>query len=245
MKPTIVSFGGGLNSSAMLIGLYERGERPDHILFADTGGEKTSTYEWVGRFDRWCHEHGLPEIVTVREERWTLEEECLKAHTMPSIVLGMRSCSDKFKIRPQTRYLVANKLIPCIKLVGFDIGESHRIKNYDDNRFTVRYPLVEWGWDREACKAAIERHGLNPPPKSSCFFCPEMQWQEIVQLRVEEPELLARALAMEKGNTAMHSAKGLMRSMSWEQALVHIDNGEIDKLPKRVRRLPCTCLDGQ
>ena len=36
---TIVSYGGGTNSTAMLVGLWERGERPDAIVFADTGGE--------------------------------------------------------------------------------------------------------------------------------------------------------------------------------------------------------------
>lgn len=33
----MVSYGGGTNSTAMLIGMVERGERPDAILFADTG----------------------------------------------------------------------------------------------------------------------------------------------------------------------------------------------------------------
>lgn len=36
----VVSFGGGVNSTAVLIGLHDRSEIPDAILFADTGGEK-------------------------------------------------------------------------------------------------------------------------------------------------------------------------------------------------------------
>jgi hypothetical protein len=252
-NPVVVSFGGGRNSTALLLGMYERAQRPDLILFADTRGEKTPTYEHVGRMNRWCSEHEFPQIEMVREERWSLEEECLREKTMPSIVLGRRSCSDKFKIRPQTRYLVEwqpaidawKRKEKVTKLVGFDVDEAHRIKDYDDRRFEVRYPLVDWGWGLDECKDAIKRHGIPEPPKSSCFYCPEMQWQEIVQLRADEPELLQRALAMEANNVAMHSAKGLMRQMSWAQALVHIDAGEIDKLPKRVRRLPCMCIDGQ
>lgn len=38
MTITAVSFGGGTNSAAMVIGMFEQGERPDYILFADTGG---------------------------------------------------------------------------------------------------------------------------------------------------------------------------------------------------------------
>jgi len=42
-----VSFGGGTNSTAMLIGLWERGIRPDFITFEDTGGEKPHTYKHI------------------------------------------------------------------------------------------------------------------------------------------------------------------------------------------------------
>lgn len=35
----VASFGGGTNSTAMLIGMWERGENVDLILFADTGGD--------------------------------------------------------------------------------------------------------------------------------------------------------------------------------------------------------------
>src|SRR5690349_4200385 len=93
----------------MLIGCYERGETVDLILFADTGGEKPETYEHCERFSEWLVSHEMPPIVTVREERFTLEEECLREKTLPSIVTGLyRSCSDKFKIRPQDRYLKAH-----------------------------------------------------------------------------------------------------------------------------------------
>ena len=37
--PLIVAYGVGVDSTAMLIEFAFRGIRPDHILFADTGGE--------------------------------------------------------------------------------------------------------------------------------------------------------------------------------------------------------------
>ena len=42
-----VSFGGGTNSTAMLCGMYERGIKPDLLMFADTGSEYPQTYEHV------------------------------------------------------------------------------------------------------------------------------------------------------------------------------------------------------
>lgn len=47
----VASYGGGVNSTAMLIGMQERGEIPNLIMFADTGGEKPETYAYLQRFE--------------------------------------------------------------------------------------------------------------------------------------------------------------------------------------------------
>lgn len=245
MIRTVASFGGGVNSTAMLIGWQERGLTVDAVLFADTGGEKPKTYAHRDEFSAWLVAHGFPPIITVREERWTLEQQCLDNHTLPSIVVGYRSCSDHFKIRPQNRWVGAN--FPAgsiVKYVGFDAGEPWRAKDFDKGRVSVRYPLVEWGWDRDACVAAIERTGLAVPPKSSCFFCPEMREEEILDLRDENPELFERALAMERNNTQLVTIKGLGRTISWQQ-IADYDRDQIKLLPVRPDRLPCVCMDGE
>lgn len=248
------SFGGGVNSTAMLLGIYESHPelRPDLVMFADTGGEKPETYTHVAEFSEWLTKHDFPAITIVREERFTLEQECLDKHTLPSIVIGMRSCSDKFKIRPQNRYV--SEWQPAIdawangervtKLVGFDAGEPWRAKDYSDKKYEVRFPLIEWGWDREQCVAAIKRHGLSVPPKSSCFFCPEMRESEILDLKEANPELFSRALAMEKNNSQLVTIKGLARNHSWEQ-IANYDEAQMSLLPKRGERIPCVCFDGE
>ena len=248
---TVVSFGGGVNSTAMLLELCDRKDRVDLILFADTGGEKPETYEFVSFFSNFLHSKGMPEIITVRDERRTLEEECLEAHTLPSIVVGARSCSDKYKIRPQSRFLAQWE--PAIrawesgekitKLVGFDAGEAHRVKNFDDKRFNVRYPLVEWNWGRDECLEKINGAGIVPPPKSSCFFCPEMREHEVIALRKAHPVLFDRAIAMERGNTSIYAVEGLARKYSWAQIADYHDRQM--RLPIVGGSLPCMCFDGE
>ena len=49
----IVSFGGGTNSTAMIIGMYLHKIPIDLILFADTGGEQPHTYEFIRVFNAW------------------------------------------------------------------------------------------------------------------------------------------------------------------------------------------------
>ncbi len=43
----IVSFGGGTNSAALLIGLYKHKIPIDLITFADTGAEHPHTYQFI------------------------------------------------------------------------------------------------------------------------------------------------------------------------------------------------------
>src|SRR5215469_1282443 len=107
-KPIVASYGGGVNSTAMLIGMGERKEPVDLILFADTGGEKPETYAYVSRFSEWLKEHGMLPITTVRKttkregrfhgpgETLTLEQHSLETKTLPSVAYGMKSCSLKF-----------------------------------------------------------------------------------------------------------------------------------------------------
>lgn len=40
----VLAYGGGVNSTALLVSLHQRGIPIDLILFADTGGELPSTY---------------------------------------------------------------------------------------------------------------------------------------------------------------------------------------------------------
>jgi hypothetical protein len=257
MNETFLSFGGGVNSTAMILGFYEKhGTAGLHfnVLFSDTGGEKPETYRHVETVRDWLKGKGHYGIHIVREDRWTLEQDCINNHTLPSIVTGMRSCSDKFKIRPQDRFIAQWPLAKqawergekVVKLVGFDAGEPWRAKDHDSKRYSVRYPLIEWGWDREDCIATIERNGFSVPPKSSCFFCPEMSEVEILQLQEDNPELLERALEMERNNTALHSVKGLARTHSWQQVVdYHQRQQTLPILPARTERKPCVCFDGE
>jgi len=248
--PLVVSFGGGTNSAAMLIEMARRKVRPDLIMFADTGGELPETYQFVRDFSDWLLDHGMPPVVTVNDGRTTLEREVREAGTLPSLVFGFRSCSDKYKVRPQERYLKTWQPAldswaaggKVVKLIGYDAGESHRIKNYDDKRFIVTYPLVEWGWRRRECVAVVEAAGFRPA-KSACFFCPASRRGEVLRLAKTHPDLFARAVEMERGATAATTVKGLGRNWRWED-LVKADEQQMkmfDELPDPV---PCGCYDG-
>lgn len=266
MNPiTVASYGAGVNSTAMLIGMVERGEKVDLILFADTGGETPDTIEYIRKFTKWLVNHGFPKIVVVCKttkragrfrgagEVLTLERMCLEQKVLPSIAYGMKSCSLKFKREPQDEYILHwdvakmafanNETIT--KLIGFDAGEAYRAAQSPDPKFSNRYPLIEWGWDRDECVEAIIRAGLCVPSKSSCFFCPNMTDMEVLRLRDRHPDLLERALAIERNAVSVpgSSIKGLGRDVSWE-SLLFFDAAQGKFFPRVMPQLPCECWDG-
>lgn len=58
--PLIVSYGGGVDSTGVLVEFVRRGIRPDLILFADTGGEHPETYLYLDVMDAFLVRHGFP-----------------------------------------------------------------------------------------------------------------------------------------------------------------------------------------
>lgn len=251
----IVAYGGGVNSSAFLIEFARRGIVPMLILFSDTGGERPATYAFIQEFSAWLQKHGLPEIITVKKGgmQETLEENCLRKEMLPSIAYGFKSCSEKYKIRAQEKFVrhyeSAKAILKAggklVKVIGYDAGEPRRAKDYQHKEYDYWYPLIEWGWDRAKCEQVVRDAGFKAA-KSSCFFCPSMTKKEILQLRQEYPDLLDRALEMEAlAKPNLDTVQGLGRRFNWGEFLQAVDSGD----PKAMKWLcdvetPCGCYDG-
>ena len=248
----VASYGGGINSK-WLIAKWVTDGNPLHIvLFADTGdddngqqAEKPETYADVRAFGRWLMYHGVP-CQWVRVTGETLYDNCIRRGTLPAIAFGWRTCSQRWKIEPQEKFL-NNWIVTqeawergekVIRLVGFDAGEARRAKPYEDAKYINRYWLVERGDDRDACIAGLISLGLPVPPKSSCYFCPEMKQPEIVRL---SPPQQTGALTMErKAIPNLTSLKGLGKRFSWESVIAGQCN-----VPDSGTEMPCGCFDGE
>lgn len=248
----IVSYGGGTNSTAMLIECVKREIKIDLILFADTGGEKPHTYEYKKLFNKWLKENGMPEIVTVQQVNQygtaiTLEQLCLNKHMLPSLAYGFKTCSQKHKIAPQDKYV--NNWRPAkdiwkagqkiTKFIGYDADEPQRAKDYDDKKYNFYYPLLEWDYGRDECVKSIDDAGLPQPLKSACFYCPSSKATEIHELQDVYPHLMDRAIAMERG-ADLRTVKGLGRRFAWSELIRQKDMLGFDLPPE----LACGCYDG-
>ena len=249
----IVAYGGGTDSTAMIIECAKRGVKIDHILFADTGGEKPHTYQYVKTFSKWCVENGLPEIVTVRKSGngETLEEDLIRNKALPSIAYGFKTCSQKYKIQPQDKYMNGLDRAKQIwkeggkvtKFVGYDSTEQNRIKKAllrGDKKYNLRFPLNEWGINRKDCIEIIKNAGLCLPGKSACFFCPMSRPTEIRQLNHNYPDLMKRALDMEN-NAKLTKLKGLAINAKWKDIIANEELFEEEFL--LVPEMICECYE--
>ena len=216
-KPWGINFGGGLNSTAVIVECKNRGLRPDWILFADTGSEVPGTLEHVARMREWCKANSYTDITIVRWIRQKdpvgfepLHKNCERTHHLPSKAYGYAGCTMKWKVQPMDRWRKANGFQQGCFAVGYDAGESRRItsacKRGDDPYFTAWYPLVAWGVDRQGCLDICAAEGITVG-KSSCFMCPNMRRNEWLALKRDHPDLFEKACMIEE-DAAAHGNYG-------------------------------------
>lgn len=234
--PVKVSCGVGVDSVAMLVGLKDRKERVDAILTADTASERPEFYDYIPILRAWLERVGLPELTIVKNASpiagdFSLYEECHRKSVLPSPAYGGKSCSLKWKVEPQRKWVNAWPLAReswarggyIWNLIGFDAGarelkRTERGKTVWPKGHWNRYPLQEWGWDRAKCVEVIKAEGLPVPIKSACFMCPAAKKHEIVDLAKSHPDLAAKAIELETRAKArgLTTVKGLGRRFSWE-----------------------------
>ena len=230
-QPVVAAWGMGLDSTAMIIEWIASGRRLDMVLTADTGVERPETYDYLPIFQQWMNDHGVAHHVVryapKRFKQWppyfTLLKNCLTNATLPSISFGRHSCSAKWKIEPQDRWVSTWQPAICAwargekvtKLIGYDASpaDSRRYAHREgliDERFDYRYPLREWGWDRQRCAERIRAENLPVPVKSSCFICCAMKPEEVASL----PKWCLRLIVLVEARAAprLGTVEGLWRS---------------------------------
>lgn len=228
--PVVAAWGAGVDSTAMIVELAERGEPPDMVLFADPGAEKGGTYAFLPVFRDWMAARGIAsEIVRYRPrnfKHWppyaTIAENMLTNATLPSVVFNRGSCSQKWKASAQDAWTAewepARRCWDAggrvVKLIGYDASlrdtqRYHHAIGCEDPRYDYRYPLREWGWDRARCERRIAEAGLPIPPKSSCFFCGSIKPDEVEELSREELRIIV--LMEARAKPRLRNIDGLWR----------------------------------
>ena len=248
----VLSLGAGVQSTALALMTAhgEIGPMPDCAIFADTGWEPRAVHEhlaWLRSPDVLPFPVHVVSAGNIRDglirgargERWA----SIPAFTRSaSGKVGMirRQCTGEYKIVPIRRKVrelagIAGKRSPKHPIVeqwiGISFDEAIRMKASFEAWQVNRFPLIELGMTRRDCLRWLERHGYPMPPKSACIGCPyhgDAHWR---QMRAEDPDAWADAVAIDR--LIRTGFRNLSGEVYLHRSCVPLDEADLDTLEDR------------
>lgn len=197
-----LSLGAGVQSTVMLmLSIRDEIERPDHVIFADTGWEPEGVYKHVQWCKKQCKKAGIPfhEVSngnirmsafqkgrTIMMPVFTINKNGEKG------MVGRRVCTSEYKIIPVRRKMrellgyQPKQRIPVGEtevMVGISTDEARRASQPTDKWVENVFPLIDpMRFSRADCQSWWEQHYPHVNlTKSSCIGCPfqsDQAWRE-------------------------------------------------------------------
>jgi hypothetical protein len=263
----VLSYGGGLDSFAMLLAKLLDGELPDVVVFIDVAdpqhidpGEWPGTYRHIDEVVRpLCEKNGI-EFVTIDSERYPIREArslfawLLERNQIP-VAGPKRICTRIAKVERFERWL--DDRFPGEEVevwIGFEAGEEDRADK-DPNAGSKRkpkpgcavrrnrFPLMELLLCRCRCESLVRETGYPIPRKSACVFCPYASrgdWQTFAR---ELPAWFDLVVMLEakKPITKKNGRKlTIMAYSSKKQSGILLPQYVANPKPYRRKVVPCT-----
>jgi hypothetical protein len=214
-RPIIWSYGGGTQSVAIAV-LVATGElpRPERVVIADTGRERTSTWDYTNTFvnpllakvglEVEVAPHSLAKVDLVAKNGDLLMPMFTKAKNakLPTF------CSTEWKKAPIFRWMRAQGYGPKNPVrvwMGISVDEVHRAKPSGTKWAEYWWPLLfDTPRRRDECKALVMAAGLPIPPKSACWMCPHHQNEGWRDLRDNWPADWLKAIELDSFLRKIH-----------------------------------------
>ena len=203
-------YGGGVNSLALKLLLIEQG-RDCQSVFCNHGGDLLETQNHVLMMIK--EDFNIIELKPIVEGYNNIYDFYYDKKFVP-LVFKSRSCTDKWKTRPQRKYY-KSKGEPYKLLIGFDRDEKGRA-NIETKlkKVSFEYPLIDAGLARRDCVKLIKEKGFEVPVKSDCFFCPFHSRERWWALARDHPDLFWKAVRLEENSEGPRLVrKGWLRDL--------------------------------
>jgi PP-loop superfamily ATP-utilizing enzyme len=212
----IVSFGGGVQSTALLVLAAEGKVDYTTFVFCNVGddSENPDTITYVRDVATpYAEAHGIKLITLQRKmrngETATLYSRLMRDSRTIDIPVrmangapGNRACTNDFKrgvIAKWCKQQGATEASPAIVALGISMDEYQRMRTDSGVAFIKNtYPLIDLRMNRQQCREVIEHAGLPVPPKSSCWFCPYMTRAARRDQKHDAPELFQKTVELEQ-----------------------------------------------
>jgi hypothetical protein len=200
----VISYGGGVQSTALVVLALQRDWQIDEIVHIDLlDAESPATRAYVAYFADWLQRTHNRSITIIQRDLYNDMLTNPRFTPVPwrakdgSFMLR-RQCTRQYKIAPIRRYLKENYPRERFRmLLGISVDEWHRMRDSGVKYIENVYPLVDERLTRSDCRVLVERAGLALPPKSSCWFCPYRSADSQRELLKQYPALRGMAIALE------------------------------------------------
>ena len=211
----VVNFSGGKDSTAMLLGMLEKGERIDEVMNCDTYKEFPEMYRHIEKIKTLCESREI-KFTTLQNpqtfdflmfekeiKRKNPELEGLKGYSWAGP--RQRWCTARLKIDIIETYVRQLKeKYNVIQCIGIAADEQYRLERKGNQQEGQRYPLNEWGWNEKFCLQYCYDQGYDWGglytifDRVSCWCCPLQSLEEFRKLYKHFPDLWAELLDMDR-----------------------------------------------
>lgn len=204
------SSGGGIQSTAIAALIYKGIlPKPDFSIMVDTGYESEKTIRYIREvIIPKMEEIGVTFVLLPTERYYSanifdkndgLNIPAFRRNPDGSVSKFSTRCNNTWKVKVMHKYLREHGVKRCVNWVGISTDESRRgYKNTGLQWIRNAYPLLDLGYDREACLRIVKTTGWPMPVRTSCVFCPLRTNYEWLRLKYENPDDFERACALDE-----------------------------------------------
>ena len=202
----VVSFSGGKDSTAMLLGMLERSMPIDAIVFCDTGMEFPEMYDHIDRVEKAIGRQITRLKADVTFEYLMTEKPCVKTARLGYMWPGPRTrwCTTELKKVPKDAFVRSQRgERSVIEYVGLAADETRRMERECNRKANKRYPLADWGMTEDDALRYCYDHGYDwgglyrHHKRVSCWCCPLQSLRDLRSLYRYHPALWRRLREMD------------------------------------------------
>jgi len=242
--PKVLSYGGGLDSFAMLLGAIERKEKLDYVVFVNVGsraaflgdptanpGEWPSTYQHIREVViPLCEEQGIPFVMLDdtnypvrqggKDQALDAYDWMVKKRNIP-VARKQRNCTATFKVERFENWMRDTFGDETVEVwIGFEANETDRMAKDPHAGVGIsqrqnRYPLNEWHLCRCRAERYVRELGYPVPRKSACMFCPYGSKGDWRKLYEEIPGTFARIAKLETDKPSTDKENLKLTILNW------------------------------
>jgi hypothetical protein len=187
----IVSFGGGVQSTAMAVLAAQGKIEVDAFVFCDTGFEQSIVFDFLNAYTiPMLKDAGIPFHIA-KAEQYSYQFADMELPPFFTMIDNKEGrapafCSSLWKKRVFERF--CNQEFKKKKydvLFGFSTDEIHRAARMKPSKkWDKKFPLLDLQMRRGDCIALVQREFNVEPPRSSCWMCPnhtQHEWDEVMK----------------------------------------------------------------